>query len=170
MDEQVPKAWLPAFEIANDEEKRYESLLIDLCALGHRFVFKCWDWDGYRYQHSVDAEIWPSRGHHDEASIQLRVMKRYQARIDVENLEAKSFRRSIPTSPIWSKKMRGKPSPKALANHTLYGIKMAAGFKSNMGFDVSAESNQVQKALDAICGKHRVWGVPVYPNIWFLNT
>ena len=67
-------------------------------------------------------------------------------------------------------RMLGYPSPDVVANHLFVGIKHLVDFKTNMGFNISAETNQVQKVLNEIAGRHRAWGVRVYPNMWFLNT
>jgi hypothetical protein len=170
MESRIPKAWLPAYTFELESERKYQDLLADLCEIGEPFVFKCWDWDGFEYQHSVDAYIKPSTGQHDSAVIELRVTKKYQSRANIEALLSRNFKRSLPTSPLWTRMMPGKPAAKIVANHTLAGIKFAAEFKPNMGFEVKSETNQGQALLDAVLRKHRVWSMPSTGNLWFLNT
>jgi hypothetical protein len=170
MDKRIPKAWLPAYNFTLEAERRYQDLLSDLCAVGQPFELKCWDWDGYQYQHSVNAGIKPSSSPEDSAVIELRVTKKYQSHSDVKALEETSFKRFLPTSPFWTRVMLGQPSPNAIANHALAGIKFAASFKPNMGFKVVAESPQVQSALDEVKTNHKVWGMPSTGDLLFLNT
>jgi hypothetical protein len=169
MESRIPKAWLPAYAFNLESERRYQDLLTDLCAIGQPFVFKCWDWDGHEYQHSVDAYIKPSKGNQDSAVIELRVTKKYQSKADVAALLDMNYKRSLPTSPLWTRVMLGKPAANAVANHALAGIKFAAGFKPNMGFEVRSESNAIQKALDEVMKLHNVWGMPSTGSLWFLN-
>jgi hypothetical protein len=170
MEIQNPKAWLPALHPLSESLQKYEDLLADLCNLGYQFVFRCWDWDGRFYQHSVDTEIVPSKGNRGHTRIELRVTKKYQSRSDVAKLNAISFHRAQATSPIWTKHMIGQPSSKAVANHALAGIKYATEFKPNMGFEVVANTNQVQKILDNKVDAHRWWSMPITGDIKFLNT
>lgn len=65
--------------------------------------------------------------------------------------------------------MLGEPAANAVANHALAGIKFAAGFKPNMGFEVKSESSQIQKALDEVMKVHNVWSMPSTGSLWFLN-
>jgi hypothetical protein len=169
MDNRIPKAYLPAYQFTLEGEKKFEDLLTDLCKVGQKFVFKIWDWDGYEYLHAVDAAIAPSTSAQGSAAIELRVLKKYQSRSDVEMLEALNYKRSLPTSPIWTRVMLGKVAPSALANHALAGIKYSADFKPNSGFKVSAESNQVQEALNRIVDTHQWWGMDSTGDIKFLN-
>lgn len=169
MESRIPKAWLPAYNFTLETERKYQDLLSDLCAVGQPFVFKCWDWDGYEYQHSVDAYIKPSRSPQDSAVIELRVTKKYQSKSDVQALTDRSFKRSLPTSPLWTRVMLGQPAASAIANHALAGIKFAAAFKPNMGFVVSSEVNQVQAALNKVMKSHNVWSMPSTGSLWFLN-
>lgn len=168
--EKTPKAYLPSHQFTLEGEKKYEKLLTDLCKVGQQFVFKVWDWDGYEYQHAVDAEITPSTNAQSSATIELRVTKKYQSRSDVRALESRSFERPLPTSPIWTRVMLGAVAPAALANHALAGIKFAADFKPNSGFKVVAANNQLQAVLDQIVDSHNWWGAPAYGDIKFLNT
>ncbi len=170
MEKQNPEAWLPALHPLSEGLQKYEDLLADLCTVGYEFIFRCWDWDGRFYQHSVDAEIVPIKGNRGYTRIELRVMKKYQSRSDVKNLNAISFFRKQSTSPIWTKHMLGQPSSKALANHALAGIKFATELKPNMGFKVIASTNQVQKLLDSRVDAHRWWSMPITGEIKFLNT
>ena len=170
MDNRIPKAYLPAYQFTLEGEKKFEDLLTDLCKVGQKFVFKIWDWDGYEYLHAVDAEITPSNNAQGSAVIELRVLKKYQSRSDVAMLEAINYKRSLPTSPIWTRVMLGKAAPSALANHALAGIKFAADFKPNSGFKVVAANNQLQTALDQIVDSHNWRGAPAYGDIKFLNT
>lgn len=170
MESRIPKAWLPAYTFSLESERKYQDLLADLCAIGEPFVFKCWDWDGYEYQHSVDAYIKPSKGQQGSAVIELRVTKKYQSRADVEALVTRNYKRSLPTSPLWTRVMLGKPAENALANHALAGIKFAAGFKPNMGFEVKAETNENQAALNEVLKSHSVWSMPSTGALLFLNT
>ena len=169
MDKRIPKAYLPAYQFTLEGEKKFEDLLTDLCKVGQKFVFKIWDWDGYEYLHAVDAEITPSNSAQGFATVELRVLKKYQSRSDVAMLEAINFKRSLPTSPIWRRVMLGKVAPSALANHALAGIKYSADFKPNSGFKVSAESNQVQEALNRIVDTHQWWDMDSTGDIKFLN-
>lgn len=169
-NEITPKAYLPSYKFALEGERKYEVLLTDLCKVGQQFVFKVWDWDGYEYQHAVDAEITPSTNADGSATIELRVTKKYQSRSDVNALEDRNFKRSQPTSPIWTRQMIGNVAPSALANHALAGIKFAADFKPNSGFKVFATNYQTQASLDRIVNNHNWWGAPAYGDIKFLNT
>lgn len=169
MESRIPKAWLPAYNFTLETERKYQDLLTDLCAVGQPFVFKCWDWDGQGYQHSVDAFIKPSKSTQDSAVIELRVTKKYQSKSDVQALTDINFKRSLPTSPLWTRVMLGLPAPSAVANHALAGIKFAADFKPNMGFVVSSEVNQVQAALDKVMKNHNVWNMPSTGPLRFLN-
>lgn len=169
-DEKYPIAWLPAHSFQTEGERRYEDLLQDLCGVGKPFTFKCWDWDGYQYQHSVDALVIPSNHPQGSAVIELRVTKRYQSVTDVKAMEELKFKRPSPNSTSWTRTMLGRPSASALANHTLAGIKFAVGFKPNMGFTVSAESASVQVTLNAVLKSNSVWGMPNTGEIRFLNT
>lgn len=169
MDNRIPKAYLPAYQFTLEGEKKFEDLLTDLCKVGQKFVFKMWDWDGYEYLHAVDAEITPSNSAQGSAVIELRVLKKYQSRSDVAMLEAINFKRSLPTSQIWTRVMLGKVAPSALANHALAGIMYSADFKPNSGFKVSAESNQVQEALNRVVDGHQWWGMDSTGDIKFLN-
>ena len=170
MESRIPKAWLPAYTFELESERKYQDLLADLCEVGEPFVFKCWDWDGFEYQHAVDAFIKPSAGQQDSAVIELRVTKKYQSKANVEALLKRNFKRSLPTSPLWTRIMQGKPAANAVANHALAGIKFAADFKPNMGFEVKSETSQVQVQLDDVMRKHHVWSMPSTGNLWFLNT
>jgi hypothetical protein len=154
----------------NKEEERYELLFADLNSLGLPYTVRCEAWDGFAYRHSVTAKIKPSKSPTDSAVIELWVDKHFQALSDVAILRELNYKQTHPTSSKWTKVMLGKPSSSALANHTLAGIKFAADFKSNMGFRVQAESNQVQKAMDAIQNKHNTWGMPSTGDLRFLNT
>ena len=169
MENHIPKAYLPAYQFKLEGEKKFEDLLTDLCKVGQKFVFKIWDWDGYEYLHAVDAEITPSTSAQGSAAIELRVLKKYQSRSDVAMLEALNYKRSLPTSPIWTRVMLGKVAPSALANHALAGIKYSADLKPNSGFKVSAESNQVQEALNRVVDTHQWWGMDSTGDIKFLN-
>jgi len=170
MEQRIPKAYLPAFQFTLEGEKKYERLLTDLCKVGQPFVFKVWDWDGYEYLHAVDAAITPPTNTRSSATIELRVTKKYQSRSDVKTLESKNYKRSLPTSPIWTREMLGQVAPSALANHSLAGIKFAADFKPNSGFKVVAATTQLQTVLDLIVDSHNWWGAPAYGDIKFLNT
>ena len=169
MDNRIPKAYLPAYQFTLKGEREFEDLLTDLCKVGQKFVFKIWDWDGYEYLHAVDAEITPSNSAQGSAVIELRVLKKYQSRSDVAMLEAINYKRSLPTSPIWTRVMLGKVAPSALANHALAGIKYSADFKPNSGFQVSGESNQLQEALNRVVDSHDWWSRDDTGNIKFLN-
>jgi len=166
----IPKAWLPAIAFANKEEERYELLFADLNSLGFPYSVRCEAWDGSAYRHSVTAKVKPSKGPSDSAVIELWVDKHFQALSEVGTLRELNYKQTHPTSSKWTKVMLGKPSNFALANHTLAGIKYAAEFKSNMGFRVIAESNQVQRALDAIQERHKTWSMPSTGELKFLNT
>ncbi len=168
--QETPKAYLPAYQFTLEGEKKFEQLLTDLATVGEPFVFKVWDWDGYEYQHAVDVEITPYTSRQGSATIELRVTKKYQSRRDVETLENKSYKRPLPTSPIWTRVMLGLVAPSALANHALAGIKFAAEFKPNSGFKVVAANEQSQVVLDRIVDSHNWWGAPAYGDIKFLNT
>jgi hypothetical protein len=170
VDKRIPKAWLPSYSFTLESEQKYQDLLTDLYLVGEPFVFKCWDWDGTQYQHSVNALINPSKGPQDSAVIELQVTKKYQSRSDVSALEDRNFRRTLPTSPMWRREMLGQPAPHAVANHALAGIMFAAEFKPNMGFKVAAESSSAQSAMDKVMVSHKVWGMPSTGNLWFLNT
>ena len=150
-------------------ERKYEKLLTDLCEIGQPFIYKSSDWDGYGYQHSVDAYIKPSKSPQDSAVIELRVTKKYQSRSDVEALESRGYKRALPTSQVWTRVMLGKPAPAVLANHALTGIKFGAAFKQNMGFIVQAESLEFQEDFDQILKEHNVWSMPSTGDLWFLN-
>ncbi len=169
MENRIPKAWLPAYNFELDSERKYQDLLADLCDVGEPFVFKCWDWDGFDYQHAVDAYIKPSVGHQDSAVIELRVTKRYQSKANVEALVDRNFKRSLPTSPLWTRIMPGKPAANSIANHALAGIKFATGFKPNMGFVVSADSAPVQESLNTVLNRNGAWGMPSAGELRFLN-
>lgn len=84
-------------------------------------------------------------------------------------MEARSFTRSLPTSPIWTRELLGEVAPAVLANHTLAGIKFAAEFKPNMGFQVDAESQKTKETLNKVLALHKVWGMPSTGDLWFLN-
>jgi hypothetical protein len=169
-DEKYPIAWLPAHSFLTEAERRYEDLLRDLCAVGKPFTFKCWDWDGYQYQHSVDAFVVPSNHPQGSAVIELRVTKRYQSTTEVKAMEELKYKRPSPNSTSWTRTMLGKPSPSALANHTLAGIKFAAGFKPNMGFKIAAESAEIAEDLTRAAKGHGLWGMPSTGELRFLNT
>lgn len=169
MDNRIPKAYLPAYNFTLEGEKKFEDLLTDLCKVGQKFVFKIWDWDGREYLHAVDAEITPSTSTQGSATIELRVLKKYQSRSDVAMLEAINYKRSLPTSPIWKRKMLGKVASSALANHALAGIKYSVDFKPNSGFEVSAESNQLQEVLNRIVDSHQWFDMDMTGDIKFLN-
>ena len=166
----TPKAYLPSYQFTLEGERKYEKLLTDLCKVGQQFAFKVWDWDGREYLHAVDAELTPSTSAQGSATIELRVTKKYQSLSDVRALEARNFKRSLPTSPIWTRVMLGQVAPSALANHALAGIKFAADFKPNSGFKVVAANKQLQVVLDQIVDSHNWWGAPAYGDIKFLNT
>ncbi len=170
MESKIPKAYLPAYQFTLEGEKKFETLLEDLVALGRPFVFKVWDWDGREYLHAVDVELTPSISAQGSATLELRVTKKYQSRTDVKALEERGYKRPLPTSPIWTRVMLGQVAPSALANHALAGIKFAADFKPNSGFKVVAASNQLQTVLDRIVDSHNWWGAPAYGDIKFLNT
>lgn len=169
-NDQIPKAWLPAHNFTLEGESKYEKLLTDLCEVGQPFIFKCWDWDGYTYLHSVNTAITPSTSPQGSAHIELRVTKKYQSRSDVEALENRGYKRALPTSSVWTRVMLGKPAPAVLANHALAGIKFGAAFKPNMGFTVQAESIEFQEDFDQILKEHNVWSMPSTGDLWFLNV
>ena len=170
MTNEIPKAWLPAYTFNSEGEKKYERLLSDLCSVGKPFTFKCWDWDGSQYQHSVDALVIPNNQPQGSALIELRVTKRYQSVTDVKAMEELKYKRVSPNSTSWKRTMLGWPSASALANHTLAGIKFAAGFKPNMGFIITADSAKVVAALNLAAKGHGLWGMPITGDLWFLNT
>ncbi len=66
--------------------------------------------------------------------------------------------------------MLGLPSPSAVANQALAGIKFAADFKPDMGFKVVAEAQTMQTALDSVMAKRKTWDMPSTGDLWFLNT
>jgi hypothetical protein len=169
MDSQIPKAWLPAHRFTLESELKFENLLEDLCQLGKPFTLRLWEMGDAQYQHAIDAEIRPSASYEGAAEIILLISKRYQSRAQVSELESRNFSRSAPTSPVWKRIMRGKPSSRVLANHALAGIKFAIDFKPNSGFVVKSEVNQVQKALDEILVKHQTWTTPSSGELRFLN-
>ena len=171
-DEKPPIAWLPAEQFALEAEQRYLDLFSDLLRIKADFksTFYRWNEKLNNYELSVSAKLTWHSGHTPAAVIELQPSKRYQSMANVKALEERGYKRGHPTSVKWTRTMLGKPSPEMVANHLFAGVKHLVDFKTNMGFDVSAESNQAQRMLDEITGKHRVWGVPVYPDIWFLNT
>jgi hypothetical protein len=168
-NEKYPIAWLPAHSFVTDAERKYENLLQDLCAVGKPFTFKCWNWDGFQYRHAVDAFITPSVHPQGSAVIELRVTKRYQSATDVSMMADLNYKRPSPNSTSWTRTMLGRPSASALANHALAGIKFGAGFNTNMGFSVSAQSPEIRAMLDSVMRNHSVWGMPSTGDLWFLN-
>ena len=167
----TPKAWLPAENFALEAEQRYLHLFSDLLRIKADFRATFYRWnESDEYELSIAAKLTWHSGTTPAAVIEIQPTKKYQSKADVKALEKCGYKRGHSTSSKWTRTMLGQPSPEMVANHLFAGIKHLVDFKTNMGFDISAETNQLQKVLDEIAGKHRVWGVPVYPNIWFLNT
>ena len=170
-DEKPPIAWLPAEQFATEAEQRYLGLFADLLRIKADFRSTFYRWnESDEYELSIAAKLAWKSAEAPGAVIEIQPAKKYQSRADVKALEKNGYRRVHPTSTKWRRVMLGYPSPDVVANHLFVGIKHLVDFKTNMGFNISAETNQVQKVLDEIAGRHRAWGVRVYPNMWFLNT
>lgn len=101
----------------------------------------------------------PSTSTQGSVTTDLYVLKKYHRHSDVAMLDAINFKRSPPSSPILTRLMLGKVSPSGLSNHAIVGIKYSADLKPNSGFKVSAESNQVQEALNRIVDAHQRWSM-----------
>jgi hypothetical protein len=170
MEENKPKAWLPVDNFDSEEFKRYIECFSDLVATGANFRIKFYRWDGYEYQHSVEALVRQQRGANASVTIEIQPTNRYRKFAQVKELESRGYKRAHPTSFKWYREMPGQPSPTSVANYLLSGTKHLVDFRPNIGFVVSSEVNQVQELLDQVLSKHNVWGMPSTGALNFLNT
>lgn len=169
--EEMPVAWLPAEVFKSEAEQRYLDLFADLLRIKADFSSTFYRWnESDEYELSTVAKLTWHSGPAPAAVIEIQPTKRYQSMADVKALEERGYKRGHPTSSRWTRTMLGHPSPETVANHLFAGIKHLVDFKTNMGFSISSETNQAQKMLDEISSKHKVWSVPVYPGILFLNV
>lgn len=99
----------------------------------------------------------------------LCVLKKYHRHTDVAMLDVINFKRSLPSSPILTRLMLGKVSPSGLSNLAIVGIKYPADLKPNSCFKVSAEINQLRKALDRIVVRNNCWSMDNTGEIKFLK-
>lgn len=171
MDNNSPKAWLPAFNFIRESELRYVSLLADLIATQESFKVRFFRWsENDTYDWSVDANIKQFFGHPKTVEIQLQSHKRFQSKANAAALESVGYKKRGIQPGAWTRTMNGKPSAQMVANHLMTGVMYLVDFKPNMGFIVTAESNQAQRVLDELMSRHHVWSMNPYGNILFLNT
>jgi|GEM_PF-7045741 hypothetical protein len=166
----TPKAWLPAESFTDEARQRYIACFADLVATQAAFTVQFYRWTGEDYVTAASARITQTFGASSATEIELQASKRYQGVAKVPELEARSYKRAHPTSAIWTKAMRGKPTPSMVSNHLFAGVVHLVDFKTDMGFVVRSESNQAQDLLNKVLAKHNVWGMPTTGDLRFLNT
>lgn len=171
MENKTPKAWLPAYNFVREAEMRYISLFSDLVATQESFKIRFFRWsESDTYEGSVDAKILQHFGHSPEVEIELQSHKRFQSKANAAALERVGYKKRGIQPGAWTRTMNGKPSAQMVANHLMTGVMYLVDFKPNMGFIVTAESNQAQRVLDELMSRHHVWSMNPYGNILFLNT
>jgi hypothetical protein len=166
----TPKAWLPAESFTDEARQRYIACFADLVATQAAFTVQFYRWTGEDYVTAASARITQTFGASSATEIELQASKRYQGVAKVPELEARSYKRAHPTSAIWTKTMRGKPTPSMVSNHLFAGVLHLVDFKTDMGFVVRSESNQAQDLLNKVLAKHNVWGMRTTGDLWFLNA
>lgn len=156
LNNRVPIAWLPADSFTDDAENEYLSLFTDLIATGASFRAKMYSQIDGDFELSVEVAILRTYGTNAGVQIILQATKRFQKLANVEELEARSYKRGHPTSTKWTRTMAGTPAANMVSNHLFSGIKHLVGFKTNMWFQVTTETNQAQAILDTVMQKHHV--------------
>jgi hypothetical protein len=171
MNEELPKAWLPAESFAREEERRYLNLFAEL--IGNKTVFtsKFWRW-GERdmYEQSIDARV--SFGAQDSPAtyLELIVHRRYHSMVQAARLEQIGFKRLQPTSTRWNREFRGNPSSEVVANYLFAGIKYLVDFAPDIGFKLAVEDENYKEVFESILAKYGAWNMPSTGDLTFINS
>ncbi len=165
-NDRIPVAWLPAMTPESNFDKQVEFILTRANELGVEYTFKYWELIGRNLEIIASIEVLPSDSREGEARIGLSVTKSRQSIVDVEALSGLNYKRTLETSTTWTRVMRGKPSAKVLANHTLAGVVFGFQVSSSAAFSLTAKSPLDQKPLDLILKAQQVRFVVNYPGVW----
>lgn len=171
MNQELPKAWIPAYQFHTEQEMRYLNLFRDLIGNISPFKANFWRW-GERdmYEHSIDGRVSFSNAGTPTTNIELVVHRRFHSMANVQLLEQIGYKRLQPTSPRWSREFIGRPSPEIVANYLFAGIKFLVDFKPNLGFTLSVEDGNLKQLFEDTLSKHNAWGMPSTGDLLFLNT
>ena len=164
----TPKAWLPAFKFIDVFALKYEAILKDINELGQDYKIRCWERRDNKYHLALTARVYPSSSKADQAVIEIAISKSHQSSMDVKALSDGNFKRPVESALVWVRTMAGRPSPFALANHTLAGIEFAIGLKPDMGFEFQASKIDSQNVLEEILKGRVEWKKNGATDIHFL--
>ncbi len=171
MNQELPKAWIPAFVFSLEEEKRYLSLFAELIYQGTAFKTKFWRW-GERdmYEQSIDARVSFGVPGSPASHIELVVHRRFHSFVQPAKLEQIGYKRLQPTSTKWSREFIGNPAPEVVANFLFAGIKFLVDFQPNLGFKLAVEDSKQKEVFESILAKHSAWTMPSTGDLTFLNS
>jgi hypothetical protein len=147
---EIPKAWLPADTFDTDSSLAIERVLTEVVDTGTSFICKFYKLVENKYELAAEATIIRSTGHNKGVEISLHATKRFQKFANENELEARAFKRSHPTSAKWVKTMLGTPVSHMVANHALSGVMHLIGLESSTAFSFSSPINQIHKSLGLI--------------------
>jgi len=105
------------------------------------FTVQFYRWTGEDYVTAASARITQIFRASSATEIELQASKRYQGMAKVPELEARSYKRTYPTSVNCLKAMRGKPKPSMVSNHFSASVMYLVAFKPKIGSDVSAKTH-----------------------------
>jgi hypothetical protein len=165
-NDRIPVAWLPAMTAESNFHKQVEAILTRANELGVEYTLKYWEPISQNLEVVASVEVSPSDSRQGEASIGLSVSKSRQSIVDAEALSGLNYKRNLETSTTWTRVMRGKPSAKVLANHTLAGVVFGFQVSNSAAFSLTAKNLVDQKSLDLLLKVQQVRFVVNYPGVW----
>jgi hypothetical protein len=171
VNEELPKAWIPAETFVLEEQQRYVNLFAELIEKGSAFNSKFWRL-GERgmYEQSVDARVSFSHSGNSATYLELTVHRRYHSKVQVTRLRELGFKRLQPTSTRWSREFIGNPQSDVVANFLFAGIKYLVDFQPNLGFKLAVEDASSKAGFEDILTRYGVWTMPSSADLMFLNA
>ena len=171
MNQELPKAWIPAYSFALEQETRYLSLFAELIGNATPFKTKFWRW-GERgmYEQSIDARVSFGVPSAPATYVELVVHRRYHSMVQVARLKDIGYKRLQPTSTRWVREFIGNPSPEIVANFLFAGVKFLVDFEPNLGFNLTVEDSGFKEVFEKILSRHGAWSMPSTGDLTFLNS
>ena len=171
MNQELPKAWIPAYTFTSEQEAKYLNLFGELISNGTSFKAKFWRW-GERdmYEQSIDARVSFGVPGAPASYVELIVHRRYHSMAQKAELEQIGFKRLQPTSTKWAREFIGNPSPLIVANYLFAGVKYLVDFKPNLGFQLTVEDSRLKEVFESILSRHGAWNMPSAGDITLLNS